>query len=1031
MIRFFAAHKTAANLLMIAIAAIGLGAVSSLERETFPEVPPDKIEVRVVYLGATPDDVEDAVCRRLEDAIEGIEDIDEVRAEALDSLAKVTVEVAEGASVQTVLDDVRTEVEAIDDLPERAETPVIRQLGRTQGVASIAVTGDLPLADLKAYCEDAKARLLARPEIEVVNVRGFSDHQIRIEVPATALMQHGISASDIARTIREQSVDLPAGTIETREGSVVVRFSDARETPMEFEELLVIASRSGAELRLGDIATIRDVFELDEDKFLYDGRRAGLLEIQKSRTQDSLVVVDAMAAFVESENATLPEALRLHLTQDTSSIVRDRLDMLMKNGWQGLVLVFLCLWLFFSFRLSFWVAFGLPVSFLGAFFFMTLIGYSINMITMVALLLALGLLMDDGIVLAENIATHLAEGKDSLSAAVDGTRQVARGVLSSFATTVVVFGPLSFLSGDIGAVLKVLPVVLILVLSVSLVEAFLILPGHLAHSLHGFDPEKRSRFRARFEGIIDGLREKVLGRTVDWVVRWRYLSLGLVLLAFLSAVGMFAGGVLKFQAFPPIDGDVVVARVLLPQGTPLERTESIVERITGAFDEVNEELRPRQPEGQDLRRAISVQFNTNTDANESGPHVATVTVDLLKAEVRDASIDEILNLWRAKVGTVPDVISLKFNEPSFGPAGHPIEIRIASDDLEEAKLASSEVCDWLRRHRGVYDVFDDLRPGKPEVHVRMAEGALSLGVNAEYVAGALRSAILGTTSSEIQVGPESFEVDVRVAEEDQNSVADLEYFHVSLPSGVQVPIDSLARLETKRGFGRIARVDGRRTVTVIGNVDSNELTVAGLIAKFRATELDALRERHPGVDVSFEGEIKNGEVTQGSLQRAFLIGVIGIFLLLAFQFQSYVEPLVVMFAIPMCLVGVIYGHIAMGLYFTLPSVLGFVSLAGVVVNDSILLVEFIKLRLGQGDAMEDAVCAASRLRFRAVLLTSITTVAGMTPLLTETSLQAQVLIPLATSIVFGLAASTVLVLLVIPALYAIVSDFGLGRAARI
>ncbi|MHC5209433.1 MAG: efflux RND transporter permease subunit [Planctomycetota bacterium] len=1024
MIRFFAGHRTAANLVMLGILALGLGSITGLRRETFPETPPDEIEVSVVYLGAAPEDVEDAVCRRIEDALDGIEDVAEVRAEALESLARVTIEVVEGADVQVVFEDVKTEVEAIDDLPERAEAPVIRQLGRTLAVASIAVTGDMPQSHLKAYCEDLKNRLLRDPEIEFVTVKGFSDHQIRIEIPAAALMQFGVGANDVARTIREQSVDLPTGTIETRDGNVIVRFTDERRTPLEFEDLVVLGGSSGAALRLGDLATIRDTFELDEERFLYDGQRAGLLEVKKTRAQDALDVVDALSAFVEAENSVQPESVRLHLTQDSSSIVRDRLQMLVRNGWQGLLLVFLSLWLFFSFRLSFWVAFGLPVSFLGALFFMTLIGYSINMITMVALLLALGLLMDDGIVLAENIATHLSRGKGSLAAAVDGTREVAVGVFSSFATTVVVFGPLAFLSGDIGAVLKVLPVVLILVLAVSLVEAFLILPGHLAHSMRDFDPARRGRFRRAFEGLIEWLRERVLGRAVDRVVEWRYLVVGLVLFAFLLSVGMFAGGVLKFQAFPAIDGDVVIARVLLPQGTPLGRTEATVTRITDAFGRVNDAFRARQPGEADLSRAISVQFNFNADAHESGPHVATVTVDLLGAEQRDASIDEILNAWRGEVGRIPDVLNLKFGEPFFGPAGNPIEIRVSGEDLAECSRASREIQDWLLRHEGVYDVMDDLRPGKPEVRARLIEGAASLGVNAEYVAGELRSAILGTTASEIQVGPESYEIDVRLAREDLDSLADLESFHVSLPNGAQVPIDALARLESGRGHARIARVDGRRTVTVIGNVDSSRVTVAALMKKFQATLLPALLERHPGVQVSLEGEIKNGEITQASLQRAFLIGMIGVFLLLSFQFRSYVEPLVVMCAIPMCLIGVIWGHLAMGLYFTLPSVLGFVSLAGVVVNDSILLVEFIKIRRRAGDAVEAAARAASRLRFRAVLLTSLTTVAGMLPLLSETSLQAQVLIPLATSIVFGLLASTILVLLVIPAAYTIVADFG-------
>ena len=439
---------------------------------------------------------------------------------------------------------------------------------------------------------------------------------------------------------------------------------------------------------------------------------------------------------------------------------------------------------------------------------------------------------------------------------------------------------------------------------------------------------------------------------------------------------------------------------------------------------MNEDFRPRQPENADIRRAVSVQYNFNSDASESGPHVATVTVDLLSAEVRDAPITEILNRWRGQVGSLPDVVTIKFGEPAFGPAGNPIEIRIHGDDLDECKQVSLEIQEWLSRFNGVHDVFDDLRPGKPEVRVRMLEGALSLGLDARLVADSLRSAILGANASEIQVGPEKYEIEVRLSEADRNSLADLEYFHVSLPDGSQVPIAAVASLEEGRGYARIARVNGQRTVTVLGDVDSNKVTVTDVLGAFQTQKLPELLERHPGIKVSLEGELTEGTQTQMSMLSAFGTGLIGIFLLLSFHFRSYIEPLVVMIAIPMCLVGVIWGHMAMGLHFTMPSMLGFVSLAGVVVNDSILLVEFIKKRRRAGESPELAVRSASRLRFRAILLTSLTTVAGMMPLLLESSLQAQVLIPLATSIVFGLLSSTVLVLLVIPAMYAIVADLG-------
>jgi multidrug efflux pump subunit AcrB len=1025
MISYFASHKTAANLLMILLLAVGVLSLPDLKRETFPELPVDEIEITVVYSGATSTDVEEAICRRIEDAIDAVEGVEEVRSEARESLGRVIVEIVEGADVQIVFDDIRIEVDAIDDFPDRTEAPVIRQLGRTQPVGSIAVVGAMPLRDLKALCEQLKARMLRDPGIEIVNVAGFSDHQIRIEVPADVLMQYGLSATTIANTVRQQSLDVPMGVIETRNGDVIARFTDERRTPHAFEQLVILGGPSGGEIRLGEIARITDEFEEDQEKFVFNGQRSGLLEVKKTREQDTLVVIDAIKDFIEAENAAQPAGVRLHLTQDMSSIVRDRLEMLVRNGWQGFALVFLSLWLFLGFRLSFWVAMGLPVSFLGAFFVMTWIGYSINMLTMVSLLLALGLLMDDAIVLAENIATHLARGKSSLQAAIRGALEVRNGVFSSFATTIAVFGPISFLEGHIGAVLKVLPVVLILVLAVSLIEAFLILPGHLAHAHSRLDSSAKRRVRHFIDGWVERAREGVLGRGVDLVVRWRYLSAGVAIMVLAVSFSLIPGGVLKFTAFPDIDGNVVVARVLLPQGTSLTRTEQIVTRISDAFDRVNEEFRPRQPDGHDLKKSISVRYNVNADAFESGSHVATVTVDLLDAETRDAPLVDVLQRWREEVGDVPDVVSLVFAEPAFGPAGRPIEIRLGSPDLDECKHASLEVQDWLSRYVGVYDIMDDLRPGKPEIRVRMKEGGASLGLNAKLVSDQIRAALHGETAGEVQVGPESYEIDVRLDSRDRDSLADLEYFYLTLPGGAQVPVDAVAALEEGRGHARIARVDGQRTVTVLANVNTNEANVSALMSAFQKDEVPQIVKRHPSMDIDLKGEIDTGAVTQKSMMRGFLLGLIGVFLILSFQFKSYLEPLVVMMAIPMCLIGVIWGHVLMGLDITLPSMLGFVSLAGIVVNDSLLLVEFIKMRRREGHTVEVASAMASRLRFRAVLLTSVTTIAGMVPLLLETSLQAQILIPLATSVVFGLATSTFLVLLLVPALYTILGDLGL------
>ena len=1024
MIRFFATHPTAANLLMIAFIVIGLAAAPSVKRETFPDLPPDEITIRTVYPGASALEVENAICTRIEDAVESISEVEEVRCEAQENVGTAILKMREGSDIDRFLGDVKAEVEAIDTFPESTETPIITQNGRTDFVVAVAVAGPMSPSHLKAYAEQLKDQMLQIDAISQVIIKGFSDHQIRIEIPALTLRQSGLSIDTIAAVIARQSIDLPAGAIEQSERNTLIRFNDERRSIDQFRDLIVISGKSGSEIRLGDIATITDRFELDETKIIFNGQRAAILEITKTRDEDTLDVVDAITAFVEQQRQIVPPGVEFELTQNISTIVRDRLNMLLHNGMQGLFLVFLTMWLFFSFRFSFWVAMGLPISFLGTIFMMSVLGYSFDMITMVGLLIAVGLLMDDAIVLSENIASHLKKGYSITVAAIAGTREVAPGVIASYLTTICVFGSLMFLHGTIGNLLKVLPVILIATLSVSLVEAFLILPHHLAHAGKDHATRELSPFRKHFEERLEWVRQRIVGRLVDKAVQWRYLSIGLMVGFFLLTLSIVAGGGLKFLAFPDIDGNLIEARILLPQGTPLERTEATVKAITDALRRVDAEFTPNQPGQSPLVRNINIRYGTNKDAYESGPHVATVSVDLLDAEIRNVTLLQILNRWRAQSGTLSDVLAVNFVEYAHGPAGRAIDIRLHGDDLEELKTVSHSLQGWINSYQGVLDLHDDLRPGKPEIRLQLSPGALSLGLDASAIASQLRAAFFGRTVSDIQVGAEAMEIDVRMAAVDRDSLADLEYFTLTTPSGKQVPLTAVATLQRDRGWARIARIDGRRTLTIQGDVDGQIANVAEIIGDTRARFLSKLLEEHPHVSVSYEGQIKEGSTTGKSIIRGFGFGLIGVFLLLSFLFKSYVEPIIIMAIIPLSLIGVIWGHLLMGLDLSMPSVIGFASLAGVVVNDSILLVHFIKIRRAEGLAPVDAAKAASRQRFRAVLLTSLTTIAGLLPLMLEQSLQAQVLIPLVTSLCFGLLASTVLVLIAVPVLYAIFDDFG-------
>jgi len=1023
MIRWFACHPTAANLFMAAIMLLGLVALPGLQRETFPEIKNDKVEVRVIYKGATTDEVEDAICRRLEDAMDGIADLDEMRCEAREGQGVATAIMLEGADMMRFLDDIKSEVDAIDDFPEQTESPIVKELGRTDDVVAIAITGPEDPVVLKAYAEGVKSSLQSTGAIATVTINGFSEHQLRIEIPAHSLRQYGLSSVDISNAVRNQSVASPAGRLEGGSEDILLRIDDQRKTVEELKDLVVISGKSGAAIRLGDIASISDRFDRDEDKISFNGKRAAILNVTKTSAQDTLLAYDAVADFVQQESERAPRGIQLTLTQDRSSTVRDRLDMLVKNGVQGLIAVFMILWLFFSFRYSFWVTMGLPVSFLGALFLLPMMGVTINMISMVGLLIGIGLLMDDAIVISENIASRMKKGDEPMHAAVTGVKQVLPGILSSFATTLMVFGSLAFITGEIGQILRVIPIVLILVISVSLIEAFFILPNHLGHSISHMSRREPSRFKQAFERGFDRLRENYFGPLLDRAVEYRYLTLGIVIMLMLFSIAIPAGGLLKFVGFPDIDGDIIEARVLLPQGTPLAKTEAVVKTIERALHKANEKFTPDQPDGTPLARNVTVIYGQNPDAYESGPHVARIIVDLLSAEIRDTTIDEFRDYWRDEVGTLNDVISLKFSEPAIGPGGRQLDIRFLGADLYHLKTAAAEFQNWLNSYAGVIDLSDDLRPGKREYRLHLKDDAGVLGITAANLSAQVRYAFQGSIIDEFPLGAETYEVDLRLSEKDRQSAEHMENMTITSPSGALIPLPAIAEIEEVRGWARINRVNGRRAITIQGDVQHGVANAQELLGLAKREFFPQLAEKYPDIQVEIQGQSDESAKTGKSIVRNVLLGLIGVYILLAMQFRGYLAPLTVMVVIPTALIGVIFGHWALGLDLTMPSMVGMASLFGVVVNDCILLVVFIREARAQGVAVPIAAKRAGRARFRPILLTSITTIAGLTPLLLETSLQAQILIPLAASLAFGLTSATLVALFLVPAMYCILDDF--------
>lgn len=1027
MIRLFAAHPTAANILMLIIMVIGLISVPTLQRDSFPVIPPSVVEVRVAYPGASPAEVEEAICTRVEDPIQVVDYLGELSCVARDNVAIISAEIVEGADINVFYDDVKSAVDTITTFPDKVDKPTSRIVERIATVASIAITGPDDPAVLFAYADAFSNRLKQHPMIAQTRIAGFSGREISIDIPASALSRYGLSIDDIANTLARNSFDLPAGTMESSEGDALLRFVGERRTVDEFANIPLTASALGAEVLLGEVADISVQFSNDYEASYFNGKQAAIVTVTKTSAQDALRVMDAMVGILEVERSNAPEGISLDISSDTTSNIRDRLRIITDNGMQGLVLVFLVMWVFFGFRFSFWVAMGLPVSFLGTIYVMQVFGLTINMITMVALLVAIGLLMDDAIVISENIVSRRQKGDSALNAAINGTKQVLPGVVSSFLTTAMIVGPLGLMAGKIGAVLKFLPIVLLITLTVSLFEAFLILPHHLKGALKKPEP---SRFSQVISRGFDRFRDGVVAPISMLSLKARYLTMGLAGFLILLSIAPIIGGQIKFQSFPTLESDTIEARLLLPQGTPLWRTKERVATVVEALNALNEELSPQQPDGKTLVRNFTVSYGTNADADETGAHLATVSASLLRAEERSTNVSTIVEHWKKLTGVMPDMSSMRFTDKDRGVGGKPIAIRLQGDDLDALKATAVEMRKFFRGFAGVRDVIDDLRPGKPEYVVTLRPAAASaLGVTAQSLAGQLRRAFRGDTTLEVQDRYGSLDVLARLNGADRASANDVLDLRIAAGDGTLVPLSAVAEVTEGRGYARIQRIDGRRTVTVEGSINPSVANAVELMSALKADFLPALAEKRPGVDVIIIGESKDTAESGNSLRTNLLIGLAGVYLILAFQFRSFIQPVAVFVAIPLGLIGVVWGHMLMGMQISMPSLVGLATLAGIVVNNSILLIAFIKERYNGGADLIDAAQGAVRDRFRPIFLTSLTTVAGLGPLLFETSTQAQLLLPIVASLAFGLTAATVLALFVTPAMFLILHDMGVIRRA--
>ncbi len=1031
LIGWMAAHPVAANLLMMLIIIAGVVSAVGLRQEVFPEINFDAIEVRVVYQGASPDEVEASIVQRIEEQVEGIDGLDRVYGIAAEGVGVVRVELARGVSSTRALDDIKAAVDRITSFPDQIERPEVREIVSQQRVMELAIFGDVDETTLRELAYRAKDEISALPGISLAEVSKVRDYEISIDVPNATLRSYGLTLNDIAQTVRRSSLDLPGGDIETSAESILLRTMGRNTDWRDFSEIIVVSSRDGARIRLGDIATIRDTLRDDDLILRFDGKPAAFVQVFRVGEEKVLDVVGAVQSYIAGElRPNLPPGIDVKVWRNDATEFNNRMNLLIKNGVLGLILVTLALAVFLELRLAFWVSAGMAVAFIGAFAVMNVLGLSINMLSLFGFILAIGIVVDDAIVMGENIHAEYERTGDALGSSVIGAQRIAVPVTLAVATTVVAFVPLLFVPGNIGKFLFQIPAIVIIVLVVSVIEALFIMPHHLAYERRSHERGPVSAFFARQRGRVDAALKRFIDGPLTRALTFSTDHYGVVIAAafsiFVLTIGVITAGYVRFSFFPQVEGRYVTASLELAQGTRPEVTLAAAQQIERAARQAAAEL---QEPGQELITSLLLTVGTQ---ERSGPgaagalglvegHKASIVVELQDPEERTVSGKAFEQRWRQLTGALPQARKLTFASNVIN-LGSPVQIRLSARDDAVLAQAVAALEAELGRIGGVYDVRDDREPGKREVQFRLKPYGRTLGVTVDSLSQQVRAAFFGAEAVRVQRGRDEVRVYVRLPEHERNALSDINQVRIQTPAGGFVPVQQVAEVTLGYGVPTIVREDGRRVNTVYAEVDQGVVTGQQVNARLTSEFLPALTRDLPGVSWSMGGEQREQSKTLPRLAANFLLSVFGMYALLALAFRSYVQPFIVVAAIPFGLVGATIGHLALDLTFGLTSLFGIVGLSGIIVNGSLVLIDFVNENRHSGLAPREAIIVAAKNRFRPVVLTAVTTFLGIFPLIIERSIQAQFLIPLAISIAVGVLLGTALLMLLTPALVMLQSD---------
>jgi len=1024
-IGWFIDNHVSANLMMLFVLAAGIITVMTMKVEVFPDITPDKIAITVVDTGASPAEIEESIVNRIEERISGLEGIDEINSTAREGLATIIVDVMKGWNKSKLLDDIKTEVDSITSLPDEAEKPVIRELTRSTQVIFIAVYGDAQERTIKHVAENIKDDITSIEGVSLATLYGVRTEEIHIDIPEENLRRYRLSLPQVASIIRASAIDLPAGSIKTKSEEILIRSKGRRYHADEYRDIPIITDPDGSVVALGDIAELREGFEDTDIYARFNGKPAAIIQVYRVGEQNALDVAKKVKTYIDGIRPGLPKGLNIDTFSDMSSILKSRINLLLKNMAFGMILVVITLGVFLNWRLAGWISLGIPIAFATGLWLLPSFGVSINMVSLFAFIMVLGIVVDDAIVIGENVFRLRQRGIEAREASVEGTYNVAKAVVFSVLTTIAAFWPLLMASGVMGRIMRNIPIVVILVLSGSLLEALLILPVHLARTKvrPEYAKKKVDRLVSRF---IDGPYARFIG----FSLRWRYVTFAVFITVAFITIGAWKGGVLKFTFFPEVEGDVMTCNLTMPAGTSAEHTAEVAGRIEKAARIALKKKDLERPEGSEPLFKYSISLigvqmpGHGPRGGEAmvGSNLAQIMVQLLEGEKRrPISADTLASLWRKQTGLVPEAENISFTSEIFS-AGMPIDIDLSMKDNNKLISAVDALKEELSKYPGVFDINDSFVPGKEEMRLRLKQSGKALGLSLGDIASQVRGAFYGSEALRIQRGKDEVKVLVRYPDKERQTVTSIEDMRVHTRSGLEIPFKEVADVKTERGYTTIRHHDLMRIVEVYADVDENIANANELRHILMSKIMPRLKDKYPDLRYTMAGEGKEQKESMVDVVKGMILALLLIYVLIAVPFNSFIQPFIIMMAIPFGIVGAFWGHMIMGYNLSILSVFGIVGLAGVVVNDALILINEINKNMQRGTDMHEAIVSGGKIRFRAVILTTLTTFFGLTPMITERSLQARFLVPMAISLGFGVLFSTFITLILVPCMYAMLED---------